>query len=65
MTKCQKYPTYAIFLNSWWFKDVKNDILKCPKCYEIRSDPKSKSPLVDFRLLQCPTRLIFLNSKFK
>ena len=25
MTKCQKYPTYAIFLNSWWFKDVKND----------------------------------------
>ena len=25
MTKWQKYPTYAIFLNSWWFKDVKND----------------------------------------
>ena len=21
----QKYPTYAIFFNSWWFKDVKND----------------------------------------
>ena len=38
MTKWQKYPTYAIFLNSWWFKDVKNDILKCPKCYQIRSE---------------------------
>ena len=25
MTKWPKYPTYAIFLNSWWFKDVKND----------------------------------------
>ena len=24
MTKCQKYPTYAIYLNSWWCKDVKN-----------------------------------------
>ena len=30
---CQKYPTYAIFLNSWWFKDVKNDNPKC-------SDPR-------------------------
>ena len=29
MTKWPKYPTYAIFLNSWWFKDVKNDILDC------------------------------------
>ena len=29
MTKCQKYPTYAIFLNSWSFKGVKNDIPKC------------------------------------
>ena len=37
ITKWLKYPTYAIFLNSWWFKDVKNDILKCPKCSEIRS----------------------------
>ena len=33
MTKWQKYPTYAIFLNSWWFKDVKNDNPKC-------SDPR-------------------------
>ena len=23
------FSTYAIFLNSWWFKDVKNDILDC------------------------------------
>ena len=28
MTKWPKYPTYAIFLNSWWFKDVKNDNTK-------------------------------------
>ena len=27
--KCLKDPTYAIFLNSWWFKDVQNDIPKC------------------------------------
>ena len=33
MTKWQKYPTYAIFLKSWWFKDVKNDNPKC-------SDPR-------------------------
>ena len=33
MTKWQKYPTYAIFLNSWWFKDVKNDN---PKCSDLR-----------------------------
>ena len=25
MTKSPKYPTHAIFLNNWWFKDVKND----------------------------------------
>ena len=25
----QKYPTFAIFLTSWWFKDVKNYIPKC------------------------------------
>ena len=31
MTKCQKYPTYAIFHYSWWFEDVKNYIPKCPK----------------------------------
>ena len=31
MTKCQEYQTYAIFLNSCWFKEVKNDIPKCPK----------------------------------
>ena len=24
MTKSPKYPTHAIFLNNWWFKDVKN-----------------------------------------
>ena len=27
--KCQKAPIYAIFLNSWWFNDVKNYITKC------------------------------------
>ena len=31
MTKCQEYQTYALFLNSCWFKDVKNDIPQCPK----------------------------------
>ena len=30
LLKCQDYQTYAIFLNSCWFKDVKNDIPKCP-----------------------------------
>ena len=30
LLKCQEYQTYAIFLNSCWFKDVKNDIPKCP-----------------------------------
>ena len=29
VAKCQINPKYAIFLNSWWFKDVKNDISKC------------------------------------
>ena len=38
MTKWQKYQTYAIFLNSWWFKDVINDNPKC-------SDPRYR---VDF-----------------
>ena len=27
--KCLKDPTCAIFLNSWWFNDVKNYITKC------------------------------------
>ena len=27
--KCSKDPTYAIFLKSWGFKDVKYDILMC------------------------------------
>ena len=40
MTNCQKYPTYATFLNSWWFKYVKND---------IRSDIRS-----EFRDLKVP-----------
>ena len=31
MSKCQEYQTYAIFLNSFSFKDVKYDIHKCPK----------------------------------
>ena len=35
MTKCQEYQTYAIFLNSWWFEDVKNDI---PIQSDIRSE---------------------------
>ena len=62
MTKCQKYLTYAIFFNSWWFKDVKNDNPKC-------SDPRSESRLirsgtqeyrytVEDRLLHCPHRFI-------
>ena len=86
MTKCQKYPTYAIFLNSWWFKYVKNDIRSDIR-YGIflkaggsrmsnmifsnvpsvtrsnpRSDQRSKSPLVDFRLLHCPPGLSSLFS---
>ena len=62
MTKCQKYLTYAIFFNSWWFKDVKNDNPNC-------SDPRSESILirsgtqeyrytVEDRLLHCPHRFI-------
>ena len=31
MTKCQKYPIYAIYLNSFWFKDLKNDNPQCPE----------------------------------
>ena len=62
LLKCQEYQTYAIFLNSCWFKDVKNDIPKCPKwsdpTTDPTSDPRSKSPLVDFRLLHCPPRFI-------
>ena len=58
MTKCQKYPTYAIFLKSWWFKGCqKNDIPKCPKW----SDPRFKSPLVDFKLLHYPQGLFQTN----
>ena len=34
--KCQKDPTYAIFLNSWWFNDVKNYITKC-SIYKYRN----------------------------
>ena len=26
--KYQKDPTYAVFLNSWWFNDIKNYIHK-------------------------------------
>ena len=33
MTKWQKYSTCAIFLNSRWFKDVRNDN---PKCSHLR-----------------------------
>ena len=70
--KIHKYTNTAYdkvpFLNSWWFKDVKNDILKCPKCYEIwseiRSHPRSKSLLVDFRLLHCPPRFIWYKFLF-
>ena len=54
MTKCQEYQTYAIFLNSCWFKDVKNPIR-----HPIRHPIRSKSPLVDFRLLHRPPRFIF------
>ena len=45
LLKCQEYQTYAIFLNSCWFKDVKNDIPKCPKwsdpTTDLTSDPIS------------------------
>ena len=27
--KCQKYQTYALFLNSWCFQDVRNCVPKC------------------------------------
>ena len=36
LLKCQEYQTYAIFLNSCWFKDVKNNIPKCPIRHPIR-----------------------------
>ena len=39
LLKCQEYQTYAIFLNSCWFKDVKNDIPKCPKWSDPTTDP--------------------------
>ena len=66
MTKCQEYQTYAIFLNSCWFKDVKNDIPNCPKwsdpttdqTSDPTSDPTSKSLLR--RLLHCPPRFIIV-----
>ena len=39
LLKCQEYQTYAIFLNSCWFKDVKNDIPKCLKWSDPTTDP--------------------------
>ena len=27
--KCLKYPTYALFLERWWFRNVKYDIPMC------------------------------------
>ena len=52
MTKWQKYPTYAIFLNSWWFKDVKNDNPKY-------SDPRYT---VDFCTVPPGLFIIFLSA---
>ena len=49
MTKCQEYQTYAIFLNSVWFKDVKNDKF-----------PSVQSLIVKFRLCIVPPGLFLL-----
>ena len=49
MTKCQEYQTYAIFLNSVWFKDVKNDKF-----------PSVQSLIVKFRLCIVPPGLLLL-----
>ena len=52
--KCQKDTTYAIFLKSWWLKDVKNDIPKC-SIYKYRNTntntntPNTNAPFNDLQ----------------
>ena len=56
ITKWQKYPTYGIFFNSSWFKDIKNDNPKAPKCSDPRSDPsKGRQKKSFLRLDVSPT----------
>ena len=53
MTKWPKYPTYAIFLNSWWFKDVKND------------NPEYSDPWYTVDFCTVPPGLFYLVSVWK
>ena len=32
---------HMLYFYRWWFKDIKNDIPKCPKWSDLRSDPRS------------------------
>ena len=40
MTKCRKYPTCAISLNSWYFKDLKNGNPKCLNYFDLRCNSR-------------------------
>ena len=68
LLKCQEYQTYALFLNSCWFKDVKNDIPKCPTVKYTNTQIQiqiHKYKYTNTALLKCQeyqTYAIFLNS---
>ena len=47
--KCLKDPTYAIFLKSWGFKDVKNDIPMC-QYHSTRPQPIQLVPTMQKKL---------------
>ena len=50
--KCLKDPTYAIFLKSWGFKDVKYDILMC-QSHSTRPQPIQLVPTMQKKICSC------------
>ena len=58
--KCLKDPTYAIFLKSWGFKDVKYDIPMC-QSHSTRPQPIQLVPTMQKKLFMSSFQAKFLN----
>ena len=61
--KCSKDPTYAIFLKSWGFKDVKYDIPMC-QSHSTRPQPIQLVPTMQKKLFMSSFQAKFLKIRF-
>ena len=61
--KCSKDPTYAIFLKSWWFKDVKYDV-PMSQYHSTRPQPIQLVPTMQKKLFTLSFQPKFLKIWF-